>query len=116
MLHCGENTGAVALCAILPSSVSPSLFKPHTSASFSGASTNSGSCSAYMLSTCLVVLNQSTSRLDGDRTSSASSTAERGMVKPMIRIDQQDYRRQDSRWEMWDPLLFRIKKMDLFFQ
>uniref|UniRef100_A0A8C0BSG9 Afadin n=1 Tax=Buteo japonicus TaxID=224669 RepID=A0A8C0BSG9_9AVES len=40
----------------------------------------------------------STSRLDGDRTSSASSTAERGMVKPMIRIEQQqDYRRQESR-------------------
>ncbi|XP_030915168.1 afadin isoform X12 [Geospiza fortis] len=41
--------------------------------------------------------SKSTSRLDGDRASSASSTAERGMVKPMIRIDQQDYRRQDSR-------------------
>uniref|UniRef100_A0A8C9L8Y7 Afadin, adherens junction formation factor n=1 Tax=Pavo cristatus TaxID=9049 RepID=A0A8C9L8Y7_PAVCR len=39
----------------------------------------------------------STSRLDGDRASSASSTAERGMVKPMIRIEQQqDYRRQES--------------------
>ncbi|XP_074899469.1 afadin isoform X10 [Buteo buteo] len=42
--------------------------------------------------------SKSTSRLDGDRTSSASSTAERGMVKPMIRIEQQqDYRRQESR-------------------
>uniref|UniRef100_A0A8C0H3Z5 Afadin n=1 Tax=Chelonoidis abingdonii TaxID=106734 RepID=A0A8C0H3Z5_CHEAB len=29
--------------------------------------------------------SKSTNRLDGDRTSSASSTAERGMVKPMIR-------------------------------
>uniref|UniRef100_A0A8C3CVI0 Afadin, adherens junction formation factor n=1 Tax=Cairina moschata TaxID=8855 RepID=A0A8C3CVI0_CAIMO len=45
----------------------------------------------------LIFFHLSTSRLDGDRTSSASSTAERGMVKPMIRIEQQDYRRQDSR-------------------
>ncbi|KAL0623594.1 Afadin, partial [Plecturocebus cupreus] len=41
---------------------------------------------------------QSTTRLDSDRVSSASSTAERGMVKPMIRVEQQpDYRRQESR-------------------
>lgn len=59
-----------------------------------------------MLNTCPTVLNQSTSRLDGDRTSSASSTAERGMVKPMIRIEQQqDYRRQESRQEMYNVLL-----------
>uniref|UniRef100_A0A8D2IRT0 Afadin, adherens junction formation factor n=1 Tax=Varanus komodoensis TaxID=61221 RepID=A0A8D2IRT0_VARKO len=36
-----------------------------------------------------------TNRLDSDRMS-ASSTAERGMVKPIIRIEQQDYRRQDA--------------------
>ncbi|XP_069463517.1 afadin isoform X4 [Ambystoma mexicanum] len=37
-------------------------------------------------------------RLDSDRTSLSSSTAERGMVKPMIRVDQQqDFRRQDGR-------------------
>uniref|UniRef100_A0A8D0GD72 Afadin n=1 Tax=Sphenodon punctatus TaxID=8508 RepID=A0A8D0GD72_SPHPU len=42
--------------------------------------------------------SKSTNRLDGDRTSSASSTAERGMVKPMIRVEQQqDYLRQDGR-------------------
>ncbi|XP_023562272.1 afadin isoform X5 [Octodon degus] len=42
--------------------------------------------------------SRSTTRLDSDRVSSASSTAERGMVKPMIRVDQQqDYRRQESR-------------------
>ena len=42
---------------------------------------------------------QSTARLDSDRTPSTSSTAERGMVKPMVRVEQQlDYRRQDSRW------------------
>ncbi|XP_068926539.1 afadin isoform X9 [Petaurus breviceps papuanus] len=41
--------------------------------------------------------SKSTTRLDSDRISSASSTAERGMVKPMIRVEQQDYRRQDSR-------------------
>ncbi|XP_033090118.1 afadin isoform X18 [Trachypithecus francoisi] len=42
--------------------------------------------------------SKSTTRLDSDRVSSASSTAERGMVKPMIRIEQQpDYRRQESR-------------------
>ncbi|KAM5229183.1 afadin isoform 2-T2 [Ctenodactylus gundi] len=42
--------------------------------------------------------SRSTTRLDSDRVSSASSTAERGMVKPMIRVDQQqDYRRQDIR-------------------
>ncbi|XP_060986503.1 afadin isoform X13 [Dama dama] len=42
--------------------------------------------------------SKSTARLDSDRTPSASSTAERGMVKPMVRVEQQlDYRRQDSR-------------------
>ena len=42
---------------------------------------------------------QSAARLDSDRTPSAPSTAERGMVKPMVRVEQQlDYRRQDSRW------------------
>ncbi|XP_030412625.1 afadin isoform X7 [Gopherus evgoodei] len=42
--------------------------------------------------------SKSTNRLDGDRTSSASSTAERGMVKPMIRVEQQqDYRRHNGR-------------------
>nr|XP_060609736.1 afadin isoform X26 [Anolis sagrei ordinatus] len=41
--------------------------------------------------------SKSTNRLDRDRMST-SSTAERGMVKPMIRIEQQqDYRRQDGR-------------------
>uniref|UniRef100_A0ABM5FXU2 Afadin isoform X15 n=1 Tax=Pogona vitticeps TaxID=103695 RepID=A0ABM5FXU2_9SAUR len=40
--------------------------------------------------------SKSTNRLDSDRMSS-SSTAERGMVKPMVRIEQQDYRRQDGR-------------------
>ncbi|XP_075858894.1 afadin isoform X2 [Microcebus murinus] len=42
--------------------------------------------------------SKSTTRLDSDRVSSASSTAERGMVKPMIRVEQQpDCRRQESR-------------------
>ncbi|XP_039323180.1 afadin isoform X17 [Saimiri boliviensis] len=42
--------------------------------------------------------SKSTTRLDSDRVSSATSTAERGMVKPMIRVEQQpDYRRQESR-------------------
>ncbi|XP_012880023.1 PREDICTED: afadin isoform X8 [Dipodomys ordii] len=42
--------------------------------------------------------SRSTTRLDSDRVSSASSAAERGMVKPMIRVDQQqDYRRHESR-------------------
>ncbi|XP_051062040.1 afadin isoform X4 [Phodopus roborovskii] len=42
--------------------------------------------------------SRSTTRLDSDRVSSASSTAERGMVKPMVRLDQeQDYRRRESR-------------------
>ncbi|XP_060098315.1 afadin isoform X5 [Heteronotia binoei] len=41
--------------------------------------------------------SKSTNRLDSDRIST-SSTAERGMVKPMIRIEQQqEYRRQDGR-------------------
>ncbi|XP_014650865.1 PREDICTED: afadin isoform X5 [Ceratotherium simum simum] len=41
--------------------------------------------------------SKSTTRLDSDRVPSASSTAERGTVKPMIREQQQDYRRQESR-------------------
>ncbi|KAM5284170.1 afadin isoform 6-T6 [Hipposideros larvatus] len=41
--------------------------------------------------------SKSTTRLDSDRGPSASSTAERGMVKPMVRVEQQDYRRQESR-------------------
>ncbi|XP_051020126.1 afadin isoform X2 [Acomys russatus] len=42
--------------------------------------------------------SRSATRLDSDRVPSASSTAERGMVKPMIRLDQeQDYRRRESR-------------------
>ncbi|XP_010857073.1 PREDICTED: afadin [Bison bison bison] len=42
--------------------------------------------------------SKSAARLDSDRTPSTSSTAERGMVKPMVRVEQQlDYRRQDSR-------------------
>ncbi|XP_042528321.1 afadin isoform X12 [Dipodomys spectabilis] len=42
--------------------------------------------------------SRSTTRLDSDRVSSASSAAERGMVKPVIRVDQQqDYRRHESR-------------------
>ncbi|XP_077874812.1 afadin isoform X1 [Ictidomys tridecemlineatus] len=42
--------------------------------------------------------SRSTTRLDSDKVSSTSSTAERGMVKPMIRVDQQqDYRRHESR-------------------
>ncbi|XP_059970379.1 afadin isoform X4 [Mesoplodon densirostris] len=42
--------------------------------------------------------SKSSSRLDGDRGLSAASTAERGMVKPMVRVEQQlDYRRQESR-------------------
>nr|XP_033794228.1 afadin isoform X3 [Geotrypetes seraphini] len=40
---------------------------------------------------------KSLSRLDNDRTSSSSSMTERGMVKPMVRVEQQEYRRpQDS--------------------
>ncbi|XP_037376609.1 afadin isoform X2 [Talpa occidentalis] len=41
--------------------------------------------------------SKSTTRLDGDRASSACSTAERGMVKPMVRVEQQERRRQESR-------------------
>ncbi|XP_052025256.1 afadin isoform X7 [Apodemus sylvaticus] len=42
--------------------------------------------------------SRSTARLDSDRVPSASSTAERGMVKPMIRLDQeQGYRRGEDR-------------------
>ncbi|XP_066103800.1 afadin isoform X4 [Saccopteryx bilineata] len=42
--------------------------------------------------------SKSSSRLDSDRVSSACSTAERGMVKPMVRLEQQpEFRRQESR-------------------
>ncbi|XP_006871245.1 PREDICTED: afadin-like [Chrysochloris asiatica] len=42
--------------------------------------------------------SKSTSRLDCSRGPSASSTAERGTVKPMVRVEQQpDYHRQESR-------------------
>ncbi|XP_036025057.1 afadin isoform X13 [Onychomys torridus] len=42
--------------------------------------------------------SRSTARLDSDRVPSTSSTAERGMVKPTIRLDQeQDYRQRESR-------------------
>uniref|UniRef100_A0A6I8NAG6 Afadin n=1 Tax=Ornithorhynchus anatinus TaxID=9258 RepID=A0A6I8NAG6_ORNAN len=46
-----------------------------------------------------LAVSKSTSRLDSDPASTASSTAaERGMVKPMIRVEQQqDYRRQEAR-------------------
>ncbi|XP_038621797.1 afadin isoform X3 [Tachyglossus aculeatus] len=46
-----------------------------------------------------LAVSKSTSRLDSDPASTASSTAaERGMVKPMIRVEQQqDYRRQETR-------------------
>ncbi|XP_015673898.1 afadin isoform X2 [Protobothrops mucrosquamatus] len=40
--------------------------------------------------------SKSINRLDCDRMST-SSTAERSMVKPMIRIEQQDYHKQDGR-------------------
>lgn len=42
--------------------------------------------------------SRSTARLDSDRVPSTCSTAERGMVKPMIRLDQeQGYRRGEDR-------------------
>ncbi|XP_066867247.1 afadin isoform X4 [Kogia breviceps] len=42
--------------------------------------------------------SKSSSRLDGDRGLPAASTAERGMVKPVVRAEQlPDYRRQESR-------------------
>nr|KAF6340896.1 afadin, adherens junction formation factor [Myotis myotis] len=42
--------------------------------------------------------SKSSTRLDSDRVSSACSTAERGMVKPMVRVEQQpEYRWQESR-------------------
>ncbi|CAO2628826.1 Afdn [Lemmus lemmus] len=42
--------------------------------------------------------SRSTTRLDSDRMASASSAAERGTVRPMIRLDQeQDHRRRESR-------------------
>ncbi|XP_016068420.1 PREDICTED: afadin isoform X2 [Miniopterus natalensis] len=42
--------------------------------------------------------SKSSTRLDSDRVSSACSTAERGMVKPMVRVEQQpEHRRQESR-------------------
>ncbi|XP_044914303.1 afadin isoform X16 [Felis catus] len=41
--------------------------------------------------------SKSATRLDGDRALPAPSTAERGTVKPMLRLEQQDYRRQENR-------------------
>ncbi|KAM5324273.1 afadin isoform 9-T9 [Glossophaga mutica] len=42
--------------------------------------------------------SKSSARLDGDRVPSACSTAERGMVRPMVRVEQQpECRRQESR-------------------
>ncbi|XP_040305180.1 afadin [Herpailurus yagouaroundi] len=43
------------------------------------------------------VREQSATRLDSDRALPAPSTAERGTVKPMLRLEQQDYRRQENR-------------------
>nr|KAF6461331.1 afadin, adherens junction formation factor [Molossus molossus] len=44
--------------------------------------------------------SKSSTRLDSDRASSACSTAERGMVKPTVRVEQQpEYRRQESRMQ-----------------
>ncbi|VCX15735.1 unnamed protein product, partial [Gulo gulo] len=45
----------------------------------------------------VLTTSKSATRLDGDRAVPASGSAERGMVKPMIRVEQQDYRRQESR-------------------
>ncbi|XP_036918765.1 afadin isoform X6 [Sturnira hondurensis] len=45
-----------------------------------------------------VPTSKSSTRLDGDRVPSACSTAERGMVRPMVRVEQQpECRRQESR-------------------
>ncbi|XP_062043018.1 afadin isoform X2 [Lepus europaeus] len=41
--------------------------------------------------------SKSTGRLDGDRAPSASGTVERGMVRPMLRPEQQDQRRHEGR-------------------
>ncbi|XP_053077935.1 afadin isoform X4 [Acinonyx jubatus] len=41
--------------------------------------------------------SKSATRLDSDRALPAPSTAERGTVKPMLRLEQQDYRRQENR-------------------
>lgn len=41
--------------------------------------------------------SKSTGRLDSDRAPSASSTVERGMVRPVMRPEQQDPRRHDGR-------------------
>ncbi|XP_036981998.2 afadin isoform X3 [Artibeus jamaicensis] len=44
--------------------------------------------------------SKSSTRLDGDRVPSACSTAERGMVRPMVRVEQQpESRRQESRMQ-----------------
>ncbi|XP_036782358.2 afadin isoform X2 [Manis pentadactyla] len=42
-------------------------------------------------------VSKSTTRLDSDRAPSAPSTTERGTVKPAVRVEQQDFRRQESR-------------------
>ncbi|XP_006882848.1 PREDICTED: afadin [Elephantulus edwardii] len=41
--------------------------------------------------------SKSTSRLDGERGPSGSGTAERGMVKPMVRLEQHGHHRPESR-------------------
>ncbi|XP_051697858.2 afadin isoform X6 [Oryctolagus cuniculus] len=41
--------------------------------------------------------SKSTGRLDGDRAPSASGTVERGLVRPMMRPEQQDQRRHEGR-------------------
>ncbi|XP_039113072.1 afadin isoform X2 [Hyaena hyaena] len=41
--------------------------------------------------------SKSTARLDGDRAPAAPSTAERGTVRPTVRLEQQDPRRHDGR-------------------
>ncbi|KAG8123635.1 hypothetical protein E2320_019033 [Naja naja] len=63
--------------------------------------------------------SKSSNRLDCDRMST-SSTAERSMVKPMIRIEQQDYHKQDGRLQDGPELIlpasieFRENSEDAF--
>ncbi|XP_070589963.1 afadin isoform X4 [Erythrolamprus reginae] len=63
--------------------------------------------------------SKSINRLDCDRMST-SSTAERSMVKPMIRIEQQDYHKQDGRLQDGPELIlpasveFRENSEDAF--
>ncbi|XP_032070842.1 afadin isoform X8 [Thamnophis elegans] len=69
--------------------------------------------------TGLSTSKQSINRLDCDRMST-SSTAERSMVKPMIRIEQQDYHKQDGRLQDGPELIlpasveFRENSEDAF--